>query len=90
MGGIWLYTTVLLVGYAGGIITGVVIDKDTFYKLTIGKIKQKRSGGKIDVVVDQANDDDKAKILTRKDKRIERRTKRKANRELKKNLDSNT
>ena len=69
----WLWVALILLGYSGGIITGVVVDADQVYHTTIKNIKQKRSGGQI--IID-TSDPVKSKKEIRKEKRAKRRADR--------------
>ena len=44
----WQTIALILFGVVIGIIIGVFIDKDTFYKVTVGKIKQRGKGNTLE------------------------------------------
>lgn len=72
----WLFLALILIGYSGGIITGVIVDADQVYHTTIKKIRQGRSpGGRIILDVDTDNS-----VKSRKELRQERREKRREER----------
>ena len=50
MTNIWIYLVVLLVGFAGGVITGVKLMGDQI-SITVRKIKNKRTSGDNSVVI---------------------------------------
>ena len=81
----WLWLSLILIGYSGGIITGVVVDADQVYHTTVKKLKQKDSpGGTIHVDVDTGEVKSKKEIRQEKrEKRQEDRAVKKAQRKLK-------
>ena len=72
---IWFWLSLILIGYAGGIVTGVVVDADQVYHTTVKKIRQNRSpDGQI--VVDVTAPETKSKKEIRQDKRADRKENR--------------
>jgi len=81
---IWVFLTVLLVGYSGGVITGVMVDEDQIYNTTVKKIRQKRSTGDIVIDVDPPAKSSLSKKELREKKKEERKQERKERRKEKK------
>jgi len=75
---IYIVATFLFIGFAAGIITGVVIDADQVYHTTVKRIKQKNSSGEISIDIDPV---EKTKREIRKERREERREQRKERRQ---------
>jgi len=84
---IWLWLFLVMVGYSGGIVTGVVVDVDSVYHTTIEKLKQKNSpGGEIIVDVDTDIQPEKSKKEVRKEEREKRREERQRDRAIRKSV----
>ena len=73
---VWLYLALILAGFSGGVIVGVMVDVDTVVKATIKKIKQKNSSGEIVVDMNPTPGAEKSKKEIRKEKRENRRAAR--------------
>lgn len=82
---IWFWLSLILIGYAGGIVTGVVVDVDQVYHTTVKKLKQKNSSGDMVVDVETGEVPQKSKKELRKEKREERKEQREINRAVRKN-----
>lgn len=82
---IWFWLSLILIGYAGGIVTGVVVDVDQVYHTTVKKLKQKKSSGDMVVDVETGEVPQKSKKELRKEKREERKEQREINRAVRKN-----
>ena len=84
---IWLWGFLVMIGYSGGIITGVVVDVDTVYHTTVKKLKQKNSpDGTIVVDVDTTIEPGKTKKEIRKEKRDTRKEDREIKKAIRKNV----
>lgn len=81
---IWLWLSLILLGYAGGIVTGVVVDADQVYHTTVEKIKQKRSSGSSITIDVESQPDVKSKKEIRQEKREEKKEARAIRRETRK------
>lgn len=81
-----LYIAILIIFFAGGIIVGMLIDKDNVYNAQIRKIKQRGKGNVLKSIFDPilTPDTKPGDVSERKQRRIERRAKRKARRLIKK------
>ena len=76
----WLWFSLVMIGYSGGIVTGVVVDVDQVYHTTVKKLKQKNSpGGEIIVDVDTGEE-----VKSKKEIRAEKKEERQRNRAMKK------
>ena len=74
---IWLWVALVLFGFAGGIVVGVVVDVDNVYETTIKNIKQRRSpGGIITIDQDTQVQPGKSKKEIRQTKREQKRNDR--------------
>ena len=82
---IWFWLSLILIGYAGGIVTGVAVDVDQVYHTTVKKLKQKNSSGDIVVDVETGDKPQKSKKELRKEKRQKRKDERRKNRRVDKN-----
>lgn len=56
---LWYTVAMLFVGVAGGIVIGVMIDRDKIYNTIIKKIRYKKGTGDVVIDVDQEIESDK-------------------------------
>lgn len=82
---IWMGIALILIGFSGGIIVGVVVDADQVYHTTIERIKQKKSGGSIVIDVDTQTGDLKTKKQIRQEKKEDRQVDREIRKAHRKN-----
>ena len=80
---IWLWFALVLIGYSGGIITGVVVDVDTKYETVIKNLKQKKSPGGTIVVDVETTSEQKSRKELRQDKKDKRQGEREIRRAAK-------
>lgn len=82
---IWLWITLILLGFSGGIIVGVIVDIDTVYETTVKKVKSRKSSGDIVIDVRTNTDEVKSKKEIRQEKKDHRensRLKKKSDRKV--------
>lgn len=84
---IWMIIAILFIGYSAGIVTGVVVDVNNVYHITVKKLKQKNSpDGSIVIDVDTTIEPGKSKKELRKENREGKKQIRKSNRDRRKEI----
>lgn len=82
---IWLWLSLVLLGFSGGIVIGVVVDVDTKYETIVKKVKQKKSSGDLVIEVETNTGEAKSKKEIREEKKEARQQKRVVKKETRRN-----